>query len=1045
MSESSLLPTSAWELHPDNPATETSTLRTRPGTRSSCPLCTSTKRCKVTDRGAILCRTYDYPLPMAGWKFVRPLAKGMGGLWVPVDAALPQISRPPQTKPIPALFAQPVPLTDQTLNEWTASAVDPSIILSNVREHPQGGWLVCGVDLETGLRQHWYQWKPQYRGFHPDRPKYLSPKGVPVEPLLLEVPSPLWEKCAQIYNLPITPTDQILGFWHWVSTHPEVPIFITEGGKKAGSLLTAGYIALSIPGVSTCRKYGILHPWLTALAQGRTVYLLFDNDILTKPQVRAALSRLSGLLRRAGAEVRIIELPAGPHKGADDYLVAHGPSALAQLVTEARTYHQWLVAEDDLPADIPITECSDPWMTGHLPAYGDLPPVLFVRSPVGTGKTQALIPLVQAAPCVLVITHRQSLAWQLARRLGITCYLSGAYSSDKLVVCADSLVNLNPSSYDLVILDESEQVLRHLCGITVRPRLDEVLQTFLAVTTQAQHLICLDAHLGRLTVQTVNRPDGQLLINHHQPGGRRFLRHPSRQHLQARLFQCLAQGERVAYAANSRKEIQNLEEALSRHFPQKKIISIHSQNLSPENQNFLDHINDQLVGIDCLLYSPTIGTGVSIDVEHFDRVFLCGVAGTTAPTDLIQQQGRVRQPRSGEVEFWVDPRYINRPQDKSFYGAAYDLAEQWTAQGDPLPEPSNRQRWFTRLWSAVRAQESRGLVHLGELFEYYVQADGHTLQDATPLSPDSLVVAGERLRLSAQEIQTRRICGIATARDLTPSQYRQLKELLEASGYLPLERHWELERYELRSFYGQAVTPELVADDRRGRLRREISALEIYLAPDEALQERDRAEREHYREHRHYYLLQKHLLQRLFKAAHLEDLTPGQEFTRSDLREFTRLCKKYARSIYAAFHLTVPTSIDLNPVQFLGTLLRRIGYRLCSRQKRIPVLSQPPPVQDSDVNSSKKIDNRQRIYWLDPAAVKQMTRWIEHRQSVEEQVQLTSRLTTSMADAYNVLCIDLSAFLGDELGPLRATAERWLERLCEDDLPYALHEWLRQR
>jgi hypothetical protein len=39
-------------------------------------------------------------------------------------------------------------------------------------------------------------------------------------------------------------------FWQWVIEHPEIPITITEGAKKAGALLSAGYCAIALPGVN---------------------------------------------------------------------------------------------------------------------------------------------------------------------------------------------------------------------------------------------------------------------------------------------------------------------------------------------------------------------------------------------------------------------------------------------------------------------------------------------------------------------------------------------------------------------------------------------------------------------------------------------------------------------------------------------------------------------------------------------------------------------------------------------------------------------------
>jgi len=71
---------------------------------------------------------------------------------------------------------------------------------------------------------------------------------------------------------------------------------------------------------------------------GRRVFLVFDSDAVTNPHVRRAERDLAAALRRAGAIVVIVRLPSAPDgskQGLDDFLVAHGPEALRQLLHAA--------------------------------------------------------------------------------------------------------------------------------------------------------------------------------------------------------------------------------------------------------------------------------------------------------------------------------------------------------------------------------------------------------------------------------------------------------------------------------------------------------------------------------------------------------------------------------------------------------------------------------------------------------------------------------------------------------------------------------------
>src|SRR5262249_53783541 len=67
-----------------------------------------------------------------------------------------------------------------------------------------------------------------------------------------------------------------------------------------------------------------LADWNYVALKGREVRLVFDSDIVSLQGVRQALDRLSEHLRRKGATVRAVYLPAdhGRMVGVDDYLVA---------------------------------------------------------------------------------------------------------------------------------------------------------------------------------------------------------------------------------------------------------------------------------------------------------------------------------------------------------------------------------------------------------------------------------------------------------------------------------------------------------------------------------------------------------------------------------------------------------------------------------------------------------------------------------------------------------------------------------------------------
>ena len=110
---------------------------------------------------------------------------------------------------------------------------------------------------------------------------------------------------------------------------PSIPLFITEGARKADAAASHDLCCIAVLGVWNWRGTNA-HGGTVALPDfevvalnGRDVYLVFDSDVVTQPAVRNALDRLAAVLRTRGATVRIVQLPAGQggtKVGLDDFL-----------------------------------------------------------------------------------------------------------------------------------------------------------------------------------------------------------------------------------------------------------------------------------------------------------------------------------------------------------------------------------------------------------------------------------------------------------------------------------------------------------------------------------------------------------------------------------------------------------------------------------------------------------------------------------------------------------------------------------------------------
>lgn len=178
----------------------------------------------------------------------------------------------------------------------------------------------------------------------------------------------------------------------------ESPLLLGEGEKKALALLQAGFQVVGISGIwNWCeRGQGYKRPKesrplpdFNLVNWKRPVTILFDSDGADNHNVRLAAWRLAREVSRRGGQVSVLFLPSGPNGekvGADDFLVAHDPTSLAELLKTAWPYDPAL---NDHEADV--------WW--HLRG-------ITLDSPT-FDKLTALVPL---APILAKMTHLEAAA-----------------------------------------------------------------------------------------------------------------------------------------------------------------------------------------------------------------------------------------------------------------------------------------------------------------------------------------------------------------------------------------------------------------------------------------------------------------------------------------------------------------------------------------------------------------------------------------------------------------------------------------------------------
>ncbi len=132
--------------------------------------------------------------------------------------------------------------------------------------------------------------------------------------------------------------------WRKVKNLVEETLYITEGELKAACACKHGLATIGLGGVDVwqSKKKGFdLLPQLREIEwKERLVYIVFDSDAATNPNVVRAQLRLAMKLTELGALPSVVSLPEvdGKKTGLDDYLVHKGVKSFAKLVEHAEDF-----------------------------------------------------------------------------------------------------------------------------------------------------------------------------------------------------------------------------------------------------------------------------------------------------------------------------------------------------------------------------------------------------------------------------------------------------------------------------------------------------------------------------------------------------------------------------------------------------------------------------------------------------------------------------------------------------------------------------------
>ncbi|WP_413172475.1 plasmid replication protein, CyRepA1 family [Anabaena azotica] len=788
-----------------------------------------------------------------------------------------------------------------------------------------GGWWCSGRDpLNNWQMMEWGCFKPTQprQNKNGKSIKYEHPPSTATRVFCLRVTLQIWQQVSQRYNIPmpeniiISEDGEAEGFWQWIM-ECNLSIIICEGAKKAAALLTQGYVAIAIPGITSgyrvvkdafgkVTRRQLIPDLEVFTSKNRNFYICFDFETQAKTiaAVSNAISQLGCLLQQQNCAVKVVELP-GKEKGVDEFIVAKGAASFEKI------YRQSVDLEIYLAQTKPHTELTiTPALIVNQPYLEKIPfptsGLVGVKSAKGTGKTTGLQAVVNQAKSrnqpVLLITHRILLGRFLCEKIGIQWGITHeAWSIEeepKLPIhnyqlsinksfglCIDSIWKLNPEDWHggIVILDEVEQSLWHLLNSNTckqkRVRILRVFQELIAkVLTTGGLVIAQDADLTDISLEYLQGLAGTkitpwVVLNQWKPQQGwdvTFYDSPNPTPLIHQLELDLIAGRKCYVTTDSRTGRYSCEtiehylkerlQKLRQQFPDTLVVSSQTTNTPGHAAvDFITAINQKITDYNTVFVTPSLGTGISIDVRHFDRVY--GIfQGVITDSEARQALARVRDDIPRVV--WCAKRGIGLIGSGS---TNYQLLSHWYQENQkenlallsPLHKidvdlPMVYDPVHLRTWAKLSARVNASIRLYRQSLQDGLIADGHQVMMRSNTVQNNII---RDLRLaffatdaSDSETRKRLIMEIvkvqkdwAQSRQKAKDIKRKIKEIKQQNQLLAakavanasdidyceynqlLNKHSlsdeerdQMNKYLLRDMYGIEVTPTLKLRDDKG-------------------------------------------------------------------------------------------------------------------------------------------------------------------------------------------------------------------------------------
>lgn len=217
--------------------------------------------------------------------------------------------------------------------------------------------------------------------------------------------------------------------WQRILDDPSVAIVITEGELKAACATKHGFPTIGLGGVwnfkSTAARAALLPQLEDVKWENRKVFIAYDSDAASNPQVCHAENSFARELTKRGAEPYIVRLTPsldGSKRGLDDIIFEVGKAEVSALLAEATA---WRAAQELFALNEEVVYVRDPGVILRIANSQRIAPRAFVDHAYSTRVYYEEVVTEKGTKLVEKMAAREWLRWPVRAEVAAVTYAPG--------------------------------------------------------------------------------------------------------------------------------------------------------------------------------------------------------------------------------------------------------------------------------------------------------------------------------------------------------------------------------------------------------------------------------------------------------------------------------------------------------------------------------------------------------------------------------------------------------------------------------------------